>query len=224
MPEIDLLGSSPKVIRDIRGRRLEKERNRKLALKFGREYFDGTRAEGYGGYVYDGRWQAVAQRLVARYGLAAGDRVLDIGCAKGFLVKDLHEAAPGLSVFGLDVSSYALREAHQDARPYLIRGSCDKLPFADNSFKLALAINTIHNLEPDGCRRALREIQRVSPDNAFVQVDAYRSESERQLFEDWMLTARTYLDPSGWASMFEETGYTGDYYWTILEHDEWIAR
>ncbi|MDP6951938.1 MAG: methyltransferase domain-containing protein, partial [Alphaproteobacteria bacterium] len=174
----------------MKSRIADKVRNRELALQFGCEYFDGTRAQGYGGYTYDGRWQAVAQRLVDRYELGPGDKVLDIGCAKGFLVKDLRDAVAGLTVFGLDISSYALCHAHPDARPYLFRGNCDQLPFADNSFKLVLAINTIHNLEPDGCRRSLEEIQRVSSDHAFVQVDAYRSEAERQLFEDWMLTAR----------------------------------
>ncbi len=224
MAEFNLLESSPKTMRDVKSRIADKARNRELALKFGYEYFDGTRAQGYGGYSYDGRWQAVARRLVAHYGLGPGDKVLDIGCAKGFLVKDLRDAVAGLTVFGLDISSYALSHAHPDAQAYLFRGSCDRLPFADNSFKLALAINTIHNLEPDGCRRALEEVQRVSPENAFIQVDAYRSEAERQLFEDWMLTARTYLDPSGWESMFAETGYTGDHYWTILEADEWVVR
>ena len=35
-------------------------------------------------------------------------RVLDVGCAKGFLVKDFMIAEPGLEAFGLDISRYAL--------------------------------------------------------------------------------------------------------------------
>ena len=64
---------------------------------------------------------------------------------------------------------------------------------------------------------ALREIQRVAHSHAYVQVDAYRSESERKQFEDWMLTAKTYGKPSDWIELMKEAGYTGDYYWTILE-------
>jgi ubiquinone/menaquinone biosynthesis C-methylase UbiE len=161
----------------------------------------------------------VARRIIEHFDLKPGDRVLDIGCAKGFLVKDLQDALPGLEVWGIDVSAYALETAHPDARPRLLGGSCDRLPFADGSFTVALAINSIHNLERDGCLMALREMHRVAPRNGFVQVDAYRSEAERSLFEDWMLTARTYLDPEGWKEMFNESGYTGDWFWTILEVD-----
>jgi hypothetical protein len=50
-----------------------------------------------------------------------------------------------------------------------------------------------------------------------VQVDAYRSDDEKALFESWCLTAVTYLRPSEWISLFQEAGYSGDYYWTILE-------
>lgn len=217
MGEFNLLNSAPKAVRDVSARLVNKEENRRLALKFGWEYFDGPREQGYGGYRYDGRWNAVARRLIERHGLKPGDRVLDIGCAKGFLVKDLTDAMPGLEVVGLDVSAYALDNAHPDAKGRLVRASCDALPFPDGSFTIALAINTIHNLDQDGCLLALREMRRVAPGGGFVQVDAYRNETERQLFEDWMLTARTWLDLEGWKALFNEAGYQGDYYWTIIE-------
>ncbi|MFC3674860.1 class I SAM-dependent methyltransferase [Ferrovibrio xuzhouensis] len=217
---IDFLQVKSKPVRDLAARRLNKDENRELALKFDVEYFDGSREQGYGGYRYDGRWVPVAHRLIEHYNLRPGDRVLDIGCAKGFLVKDLREALPGLDVWGLDVSGYALRNAVPEAQPYLIQGSCDALPFPDADFKLAISINTAHNLELDGCARALREMSRVAPAHGFVQVDAYRDERERQVFEDWMLTARTYLTPAGWRDLFAATGYRGDYFWTILKVDD----
>jgi SAM-dependent methyltransferase len=218
MSEVNLLNSIPKIARDVAGRLKNKEENQRLALKFDWEYFDGPREQGYGGYRYDGRWVAVAERMIAHFGLKPGDRVLDIGCAKGFLVKDLADVLPGLEVYGLDVSTYALTHAHSDSQGRLLRASCDRLPFADNSFAVALAINSIHNLDRAGCLAALREMRRVAP-RGFVQVDAYRTEAERLLFEDWMLTARTWLDPKGWCGLFAEAGYGGDYYWTILEVD-----
>jgi len=216
---INFLDSAPKVVRDIAARRANKDVNREAALKFGREYFDGTREQGYGGYSYDGRWQKVAARLIAHYGLKAGDRVLDVGCAKGFLVHDLRAALPGLDVRGVDISAYALDHAHDGARAHIERADCRALPFEDSSFDLVLAFNTIHNLVHAECAQALREIVRVSRGPAFVQVDSYRSDAERAVFEDWMLTARTYLKPEGWHEMFAANGYTGDYYWTILEAD-----
>jgi SAM-dependent methyltransferase len=224
LPEFDLLGALPKCVRNLGTRRQYKEENRRLALQFGREYFDGHRDQGYGGYHYDGRWVAIAHRAIAHWNLKPGDRVLDIGCAKGFFVKDLRDALPGLEVIGIDVSDYALENAHPDAKPFLRKGSCDALPFEDHSFAAVFAINSIHNLDREGCKRALREIERVCPGRGFVQVDAYRTETEREVFLEWMLTAKTFDTPAGWLRLFQESGYRGDYWWTILEVNEELQR
>ena len=152
MAEVNLLKTYPKAVRDIAKRLQGKDANRALALKFGFEYFDGPREQGYGGYRYDGRWVPIARTFVAHFGLKSGDRVLDVGCAKGFLVKDLADVCPGLEVFGLDISEYALTSAHHDIAGRLVRGSCDTLPFDDGSFDAVICINTIHNLEPSDVR------------------------------------------------------------------------
>jgi len=223
MGEINILELYPKARRDLAARKVGQAANRAAAKRFDREYFDGTREQGYGGYRYDGRWIPIARRIIEHYRLRAGDRVLDIGCAKGFLVKDLIDACPGLEVFGLDISDYALRNCHPDVRGRLVRGSVDALPFADRSFAAALAINVIHNLDRARCLKAIREIERIAPGRGYIQVDAYRDEAERDLFLDWVLTAETYGPPQFWRDMFAAADYTGDYYWTIIEADpEWV--
>jgi len=190
---------------------------RDVALQFGREYFDGDRSQGYGGYRYDGRWVPIAETFADHWRLRPGDRVLDIGCAKGFLVRDLLAVCPGVEVVGLDISEYALENAEAEASGHLVRGNAAWLPFADNSFRAAISINTIHNLERSLCVEAVREMQRVSPSGGYIQVDSYRTPEERALFLDWVLTAKTHDYPQGWKALFEEAGYTGDYYWTIIE-------
>lgn len=224
MPEkFNLLGSLPRCVRNIGARVEGKEENRRFALKFGRKYFDGSREQGYGGYRYDGRWTAVAKRAIDHWNMKPGDRVLDIGCAKGFFVKDMRDQLPGLDAVGIDVSDYAIEHAHPDAKAFLRKASCDALPYGDNSLKAAFAINTVHNLDRDGCLRSLREIERVAPGRGFVQVDAYRTEEERELFMEWMLTAKTSDTPAGWLNMFERAGYTGAYWWTILQIDDSVV-
>ncbi|MEQ8370589.1 MAG: class I SAM-dependent methyltransferase [Alphaproteobacteria bacterium] len=217
MAEVNLLETHPKCVRNVAARLHNKAHNRERALRFDWEYFDGPREQGYGGYVYDGRWIPVARRIIDHFGLKPGDRVLDIGCAKGFLVRDLMAECPGLTATGLDISHYALTHAHPDVAGRLLRSTAHRLPFADGAFDAAICINTVHNLDQDLCLAALREIERVAPERGFVQVDAYRTESERQHFEDWMLTARTYGRPEDWLSLFAQAGYRGDYFWTILE-------
>jgi hypothetical protein len=80
-----------------------------------------------------------------------------------------------------------------------------------------VSINTVHNLDRAGCVRALAEIERVARRHRYVQVDSWLNESQREKFERWQLTARTYFDPAGWRGLFAEAGYRGDYYWTVTE-------
>ena len=183
--------------------------------EYGELYFDGPREYGYGGYRYDGRWQPVARDIVAHFGLQPGDRVLDVGCAKGFLVKDL--LALGIDAYGIDVSEYALMRCEPEAVGRLHLGSADRLPFPDGSFSAVLSINTVHNLPRDRCGVAMREMQRLAPGKGFVQVDSYRTAEQKDIFESWVLTDMHHDYPDGWLRLFEEAGYSGDWYWTIIE-------
>lgn len=216
MAEIELLKALPKGKRNVKAREAAKTREHvRISREFGEMYFDGPREYGYGGYRYDGRWQPVARDIVNHFGLRAGDRLLDVGCAKGFLVKDL--LALGIDAYGLDISKYALKHCEPEVIGRLHLGSADSLPFPDRSFAAVLSLNTIHNFSRDRCKTVLREIQRLSPGKGFVQVDSYQTSEQKKTFESWVLTAKFHDYPSGWIELFDEAGYTGDYYWTIVE-------
>jgi SAM-dependent methyltransferase len=215
--EVNLLDRYPRVKRDIESRAAAVPRQRAAARRFGREYFDGERGQGYGGYRYDGRWLSIAERIRDFYGLDARVRILDVGCAKGFLLHDLAAVIPGVTVAGVDISPYAIANAMDGVRRFLVVGSADALPFATGSFDLVISINTAHNLERARCVQAVREMERVSRRFKYLQVDSYRTDLEREKFERWQLTALTHFDPDGWRRLFAEAGYTGDYYWTITE-------
>ena len=187
----------------------------RLSREYGELYFDGPREYGYGGYRYDGRWQPVARDIVAHFGLSRGDRVLDVGCAKGFLVKDL--LALGIDAYGIDVSEYALMHCEREAVGRLHLGSADHLLFPDRSFSAVISINTIHNLSRDRCIAAVREMERLAPGKGFIQVDSYRTPEQKDVFESWVLTAMHHDYPAGWERLFHDAGYSGDWYWTIIE-------
>lgn len=219
MTEVNLLTRYPSAKRNVKARLGNKDENRAIAMKFGKEYFDGTREQGYGGYRYDGRWLPIAEDIVKYFDLKPGDRVLDIGCGKGFLVKDLMKVCPGLEVFGIDISEYAVINCETEVVGRIHVGNATHLPFTDKSFQAVLSINTVHNLDRANCVLAVQEMERVAPGRGYVQVDAYRNHEEEQIFLDWVLTALTYGTPEFWAELLREAGYTGNYYWTILETD-----
>lgn len=218
MKKINLLKTFPTVSRDISSRKKGKNKNRVLALKFSKDYFDGNRNSGYGGYYYDGRWIAVAKNIIKRYKLKKGAKVLDVGCAKGFLMYDLLKVSKNkIKVYGVDISSYAKSKAMTLVRKKIKICNCTKLPFKDKFFDFVISVNTIHNLKKEDCLKALKEIVRVSKKKTFIQVDSYLDKKNYIKFLEWMLTAKTFLTPKKWKELFKEAGYNNDYYWTILK-------
>ena len=215
--KIDLLVNYPKTKRNVKERGASKtEEDRAIARKFGQEFFDGHRKHGYGGFSYHSRfWQPVIPTFKEHFGLKAENSVLDVGCGKGFLLHDMAELIPGITVTGVDISEYAIENAIVDMRPFVRVANAKDLPFEDNSFDVVISINTVHNLDRDECAIALSEIERVSRGKSFITVDAYRSEEEKELMYAWNLTAKTIMHEDEWVAFFYEVGYTGDYYWFI---------
>jgi SAM-dependent methyltransferase len=215
--EIDHLVNYPKTIRDVkeRGNTKTKE-DKEIARQFGKEFFDGDRKHGYGGYNYNPKfWQPVIPTLQKFYGLDGESYVLDVGSGKGFMMHDMVELIPGITVCGIDISEYAIRNTIEDMKPYVQVANAKKLPFDENSFDLVFSINTVHNLDLKECGEALSEIERVSRGKSYITVDAYRNEKEKELMNQWNLTAKTIMHVEEWKNLFMEVGYTGDYFWFV---------
>jgi ubiquinone/menaquinone biosynthesis C-methylase UbiE len=206
----NLLNSQPKDQFD------ETTFSRDLDYSFGREYFDGTREHGYGGYKYDGRWKAIARDVIARYGLGVGSRVLDLGCGKGFFVNDLMEECHGLEAVGSEVSDYGIEHAHGLSRGRIQKSSADAIPFPDAHFDFVSAFNVLHFLTPDRVEVALAEMMRVGKGKSFLQVDSFRNDRERRRLMAWSGGIKTVFSVDEWLTLFARVGYTGDYYWTII--------
>lgn len=213
--EINLLSSLPKSSRDIKARAEAKDLEViKVAKQYGFDYFDGDRKYGYGGYYYDGRWIQVAKDIIKFFKLEDESQILDVGCGKGFLVKDFLNLK--MDAYGIDISPYAILSTPCDIREKLITGTAERIPYEDKSVDLVISINTLHNLSRDGVICALKEMERVSRGNSYIVVDSYKTPEEKQLFEQWVLTAETYGYPHEWLEIFDEAGYTGHYSWNIL--------
>ena len=213
--EINLLKKYPKTKRDLSKRGNEKtEEDRIIARRFDKEFFDGDRKNGYGGYYYNSKfWTEVVKDLNNFYKLKNGSKILDIGCGKGFMLFDFMKLNPNFVLEGIDISDYAITNAVPEVKKFLKIGDAKSLPYEDNSFDLVISINTTHNLEINQCKKALSEMERVSRKDKYLIVDAYSNEIEKDRIFAWNLTAKTILSTNEWVSLFEEAGYTGHYYW-----------
>ena len=215
--EVDLLINYPKSKRDLKKRLEEKsEEDRKIARNFGKEFFDGTRSQGYGGYNYNSKfWELVVPTFKEYWDLDHNSNILDVGCGKGFMLYDFSRLIPGIKITGIDISEYAIENSLVEIKKNLQVANAKKLPFKNKSFDAVVSINTIHNLSKVECRDALKEIERVSNGKSFITVDAYRNSEEKEKIFAWNLTAKTILSVEEWKNFFKEVGYTGDYYWFI---------
>ena len=215
--EINLLENYPHTQRDISGRLICKTKeDQKIACQFGKEFFDGLRNHGYGGFYYNARfWKNVVPAFQQHWNLINGDSVLDIGCAKGFMIYDMQLLIQGLQVSGIDISEYAIDNAKEEVKNFCKVANATDLPFADKSIDVSISITTLHNLEEKELVRALLEIERVTKRGSFITLDAYRNNEERDRMEAWNLTAKTVMHVDEWKSFFSEFDYSGDYYWFI---------
>lgn len=213
--EINLLKNYPRAKRNLKKRKINKSKKIiNIARKFGKDFFDGDRKFGYGGLTYNKiYWRKVTKDMISYYGLKNNCSILDIGCAKGYMLYDFKRYLKKVKIRGIDISKYAIKNSKKEVKKYLSLGNAKKLRFKDNSFDLVIAINTIHNLNKKECGQAIREIQRVSRKNSFIVLDAYKNDNEKKKMLAWNLTGKTIMHKKKWINFFKKNNYSGDYYW-----------
>jgi SAM-dependent methyltransferase len=181
-----------------------------VASQWGRDYWDGERQYGYGGYRYDGRWRVVAEQLVKHYAITADHRILDIGCGKGYLLYELTQVVPGLQVNGIDISVYAIENAKPEIKSQLKVGTATDLSFDANSFDFVYSLNVFHNFPVFDLKAAVDEMRRVGKQNHYICVESYRNEQEKVNLLYWQLTCASFYSTEEWKWLLRQWGYDGD--------------
>lgn len=223
MAYIDFLSSVHKstnrdYIARVNDSEFPKAKAAELAKKWDFDYWDGDRRICYGGYRYmPGRWAPVAQAMIEHYGIKAGDKILDIGCGKGFLLYEISLLVPGVEIYGIDISGYAIENSKEEIKDRLQVGNATALPFPDNYFDFVFSITTLHNLHNYDLDKALREMQRVAKKNSYLCVESYRNEVEKANLLYWQVTCEAFCTPEEWDWWFKLTRFTGDHSFIYFE-------
>ena len=135
--------------------------NKINAWELGDKYYDGNRLDGYGGFKYDGRWLKLLPQVIKRYKLTNKSKVLDLGCKKGFLLKDLNILLPGIKSYGIENHSYALKKRVK-CKSKLIQSEYYNIPFKDKYFDFVIVFNSLYMHNLGDVIKSLKEIERVS--------------------------------------------------------------
>lgn len=184
----------------------------KEAKKYGKNYWDGKRRFGYGGYKYiPGRWKNTAQKIIKNYNLKEGSKILDVGCGKGFLLYEMLKIQPKLKIYGFDISSYALKKVIKINNLRVFKSKAEKkYPFRSNYFDLVISLATLHNLEIPELTKAIKEINRVGK-KKYIMVESYRNERELFNLQCWALTCESFFSDREWNWIFKNLKYKGDF-------------
>ena len=223
MSEIDFMsGLHKSTKRDylarVNDKDFPKEKAAVLAKKFDFDYWDGDRRICYGGYNYiPGRWEKIAKNMNSQYNLPANAKILDIGCGKGYLLYDFLKVLPNAEVYGIDISSYALKNGKEEIKDRMHLGNATKLPWPDDFFDLVISINTLHCLDCYDLEKALIEMERVGQKYKYLCVESYRNEREKANLLYWQVSCEAFHNPKGWDWWFKRTGYSGDYSFIYFE-------
>lgn len=218
MREFNLLKDYPKPKESrIVSKNLRNIQSRIIASYRDKEFFDGSRNNGYGGFKYDERWKPIVKQIFREYNLSNKSSFLQLGCEKGFLLHDLNFFLPDAKIVGVEKSSYAIKNCKKTVKNYIKKSNYIDLEFSDNTFDFILAIGVIYSLTLENAIKCLKEIQRVGKGKSFITLASYTNEKDYWLFKDWTVLGILIFKENEWKQILKHCKYTGDYYFTNAE-------
>ena len=211
MKEFDLLKSYRTVNKRVFNKNYRTIKNRIIATYKDKQFYDGSRKNGYGGYLDDGRWAKIAQKIFKIYNLKKDAKILQIGCDKGFLLNEINRIFPKSKINGVENSLYPISKAPKKIKKKIKFCEYAKLPIKKNYFDCVIAIGPVYSLNLRDSIRCLKEINRVGKGKSFITLGSYNNRKDFDLFSSWTLLGSTIMTKNEWRILLKHTKYKGDY-------------
>lgn len=148
-----------------------------------------------------------------------GFSVLDIGCGGGQAIKTMSDMFSGGNIFGIDYSGTSVRVSKRTNRKLIrygrvkiIKGSVEKLPFADCSFDVIVSVESFY-FWPDPLEN-LNEVRRTLKNGAtlLIVLEIYKTEKFYERNQE--LLARlpmNYFSADEFRELFKKAGFSDTY-------------
>jgi SAM-dependent methyltransferase len=126
---------------------------------YDKAYFEsGGDASNYHGYIDGEDFKEKAKKIITILNLKKGDKVLEVGCAKGFIVNHLVDTE--IDAYGMDISDYAIGESYPKNR--FMVGDLLTIPYPDSFFDAIYSFDTLEHLFEAEVNPAIEELCRVA--------------------------------------------------------------
>ena len=173
----------------------------KLSAVFDHDYFENgvqTRKSNYVNYSWErlgSYFQQTARHIMDKFN---PERTLDVGCAKGFLVKALSEMA--VDAYGIDPSVYAVSNAHPDIAEKINLEAAQSIPYPDDTFDVVTCFDVLEHIPAREVPKTLKEMLRVSKQWVILRMVTQEVEGDLDSSHE------TIRDKDWWTEKIEKAG------------------
>ena len=175
-----------------------------------RKEFNAWAEEGKGESM-EKEHRPIVEPTLALMHIAPDEKILDVGCGGGWLVRELASRAPKGRVTGMDISDEMLAHARSVSanapNAEFILGSVDAIPREPNSFDKVISVESSYYW-PDAAS-GIREIFRVlrPGGSAWILINYYRDNRYCRQWSKLLKIPAHLYSAEEWAEMFRKAGF-----------------
>ncbi len=181
-------------------------------------YFEtGLKSNWDKGYIwpsFEGLFRETAKFLSSIFSEAAS--YLDIGCAKGFLVRALREQ--GKDCWGFDHSQWAIDQTEESIKPFIIQAGVDNVKY-DREFDVLLALSIFESLTESQVFSFLSRVRIWARQAIFATIPSFETEQEERFLRahDQDLSHIMIRSRQWWHDLFLRAGWRQDHVHRIAQ-------